>query len=57
MYKQGTWKLSELAPDHKSPEFAKQVTRLESKVKNFGKIKPSLGLPFHQKSFSESYTI
>jgi oligoendopeptidase F len=42
MYKQTRWSLTELAPDHKGPKFAKHVTDLQSKVKKFEKIKASL---------------
>lgn len=42
MYKQGRWDLSELASNHKSPEFARQISKLEAKVKNFERIKSTL---------------
>src|SRR5574338_220222 len=51
MYKQAKWNLTELVPDHKSPEFAKQISRLEAKVKNFEKIKSSLKPSMPSKDF------
>jgi oligoendopeptidase F len=51
MYKQSRWTLTELAPDHKSPEFAKQIVKLESKVKNFEKIKSKLKPTISSKDF------
>ncbi|NDB32669.1 MAG: M3 family oligoendopeptidase [Nitrososphaeria archaeon] len=51
MYKQGRWNLTELASDHKSPEFAKQIKQLESKVKNFEKVKAKLKPSISSKEF------
>ncbi len=42
MYTQSKWSLQELVPDHKSPEFAKQIIALREKVQNFEKIKDIL---------------
>lgn len=53
MYKQAIWNLGELAPNHKSPEFTKQIARLESKVKNFEKIKSKLTPSIKSKEFFE----
>ena len=51
MYKQTVWDLKELAPNHKSPEFTKQIAKLESKVKNFEKIKSKLKPTITSKEF------
>ena len=51
MYKQAKWNLVELVQDHKSPEFARQISRLESKVKNFEKIKSKLKPSMSSKEF------
>lgn len=50
MYKQGKWKLSDLS-DHKSPKFARQISILEGKVKNFEKLKKSLNPNMPSKNF------
>ncbi len=50
MYKQGKWKLSDLS-DHKSPEFARQISILEGKVKKFEKLKRSLNPSMSSKNF------
>jgi oligoendopeptidase F len=42
MYKQTKWSLAELAVDHKSSKFARQVSELQGKVKKFEKVKASL---------------
>ena len=51
MYKQGRWNLTELASDHKSPEFAKQIKHLEYKVKSFEKVKSKLKPTISSKEF------
>ncbi|MBM2852948.1 MAG: oligoendopeptidase [Candidatus Nitrosotenuis sp.] len=51
MYKQEKWKLSELATDHKSPKFARQISVLEGKVKKFEKLKNSLNPNMSSKNF------
>jgi oligoendopeptidase F len=51
MYKQGQWHLSELATDHKSPQFAKQITELEYRVKKFEKLKNILRPSIKSKDF------
>lgn len=51
MYKQAKWDLTELASDHKSPEFARQISRLEGKVKDFEKIKALLKSTIPSKDF------
>lgn len=51
MYRQGKWNLDELASDHKSPEFTKQIGKLEIKVKNFEKLKSNLKPSISSKEF------
>jgi oligoendopeptidase F len=51
MYKQSQWDLSELAKDHKSPKFTKQISDLQAKVKKFEKLKPTLTPKIPSKSF------
>ncbi|MGQ0605769.1 MAG: M3 family oligoendopeptidase [Candidatus Nitrosotenuis sp.] len=51
MYKQGRWSLTELASDHKSPEFARQISVLEAKVKDFERIKSTLRPTITSKDF------
>jgi oligoendopeptidase F len=51
MYKQGRWNLSELATSHKTPQFTKQITNLESKVKKFEKLKAKLAPSMPSKDF------
>jgi oligoendopeptidase F len=51
MYKQDRWNLAELASDHKSPAFAKQIAKLESKVKSFEKVKSKLKPTISSKEF------
>ncbi len=50
MYKQTKWNLTELA-DHKKPEFTRQISRLESKVRNFEKVKSKLKPNISSKEF------
>jgi oligoendopeptidase F len=51
VYKQEKWNLSELASDHNSPKFARQISILESKVKKFEKLKNSLNPNMSSKNF------
>jgi oligoendopeptidase F len=51
MYRQEKWKLDELATDHKSPKFARQISILEGKVKKFEKLKNSLNSNISSKNF------
>jgi len=51
MYKQEKWNLVELASDHKSPKFARQISLLEDKVEKFEKIKKSLNPNMSSKNF------
>ena len=51
MYTQGKWKLADLASDHKSPKFSKQISLLEAKVEKFEKLKKSLNPSMSSKRF------
>ncbi|HSA98986.1 MAG TPA: M3 family oligoendopeptidase [Candidatus Nitrosotenuis sp.] len=51
MYKQKKWDLTELASDHKSPKFARQISILEGKVRKFEKLKKSLNPSMSSKNF------
>jgi len=51
MYKQGRWNLSELAISHKNPQFAKQITDLEFRVRKFEKLKTRLTPSISSKDF------
>ncbi len=42
MYKQTRWSLAELSTHHKSPKFARQISKLQDKVRKFEKIKTTL---------------
>jgi oligoendopeptidase F len=42
MYRQGQWSLADLATDHKSTRFAKQISDLQNKVEKFERIKTTL---------------
>lgn len=42
MYKMGKWDLSELAKDHKSQKFAKQIASLQKKAVSFERLKSTL---------------
>ena len=50
-YKLGTWDLSELAKDPKSPAFQKQIQELEKQAKRFEKIKSRLDPKMSSKKF------
>lgn len=52
-YQLGTWDLSELAKNPKSPAFQKQIQELESQAKKFEKIKSKLDPKMSSKKFME----
>ena len=52
-YQLGTWDLSELAKNPKSPAFQKQITELENQAKKFEKIKSKLDPKMSSKKFME----
>ena len=52
-YQLGTWDLSELAKNPKSPAFQKQIKELESQAKKFEKIKSKLDPKMSSKKFME----
>ncbi|QDI89428.1 M3 family oligoendopeptidase [Candidatus Nitrosopumilus sp. SW] len=52
-YQLGTWDLSELAKNPKSPAFQKQIQELENQAKKFEKIKSKLDPKMSSKKFME----
>jgi len=52
-YQLGTWDLSELAKNPKSPAFQKQIKELENQAKKFEKIKSKLDPKISSKKFTE----